>query len=104
MALDLAGVEKGEVIPDRAAPKSDFLPIDKLLFDQQYELKDRTVKAGKISQQIGFVTRFLNEASQEIKINESRLLKFYQENSTEKSSTENSAEKDLKEDSKFKEL
>ena len=24
-ALDLAGVEKGEVIPDSAAPKSDFL-------------------------------------------------------------------------------
>ena len=72
-----------EVIPDSVAPKSDFLFV-KLLFDLQYEFGDRTVKAGKISQQIGFVTCFLNEASQEIKINESRLLKFYQENSTER--------------------
>ena len=51
----------------------------------------------------------MNGAPQEIKvkINESRLPKFYQQNSTErkfnwkKISTENSAEKDLKENSKF---
>ena len=38
------------------------------------------LKARKISQQMGFVTRFLNEVSQEIKVklNESRQLKFYQ--------------------------
>ena len=71
MALDLAGVEKGDVIPDSAAQKMDFLLFVKLLFDHQYEFEDQTVKAGKISQQIGFFTRFLNEASQEIKINES---------------------------------
>ena len=41
----------------------------------------------------------MNETSQEIKIKESRLQKFYQENSTK-----NSAEKNLKEDSKFNEL
>ena len=43
----------------------------------------------------------MNGAPQEIKIktNESRLLRLYQENSTE-----NSAEKDFKEDSKFNEL
>ena len=43
----------------------------------------------------------MNEAPQgiKVKINESRLLKFYQENSTE-----NSVEKYLKENSKFKEL
>ena len=83
--LILAGVEKGEVIPDSAAPKSDFLlSVKNCLSDPLYEIGDRTVKAGKISQQIGFVTRFLNEASQEIKIDESRLLKFFKENSSQR--------------------
>ena len=82
--LDLAGVEKGEVIPDSTVPKSDFLLLVKLLFHLQNKFWDGTLKAGKISQQIGFVTGFLNEASEEIKINVSRLLKFYQENSTER--------------------
>ena len=67
-----------------------------------------------LSQQIGFVTRFWNcrnrfkqaEASQEIKVklNESRLLKFYQVKQLKENSTEISAEKILKEDSEFKEL
>ena len=50
---------------------------------------------------MGIVTLFLNGAPQKIKvkIKESRLLKFYQENSTE-----NSAENNLKENSKFNEL
>ena len=54
---------------------------------------------------MGFVTRFLNWASQEIKVklNESRLLKFYQVKQLKENSTENSAEKNFKEDSKFKE-
>ena len=81
----------GEVIPE--SPTSSF----ELLLNPQYELENRTVKAGKISQQIGFVTRFLNGVSQEIKVklNESRLLKFYQVKQLKENSTENSAEKKL---------
>ena len=47
---------------------------------------------------MGFVTRFLNGASQEIKVesNESRLLKFYQVKQLKENSTESSAEKELK--------
>ncbi len=47
---------------------------------------------------MGFVTGFMNGAPQEIKvkINESRLLKFYQENSTErKFNKKNSTERKL---------
>ena len=44
MALDLARVEKEEVIPDRAAPKSDFLFLN-YYSDPQYEFGDRTGKA-----------------------------------------------------------
>ena len=51
-------VEKAEVIPDNTAPKSYFL-----LFDDNYykvpQYEHETVKAGKDSQQKGFVTRFL---------------------------------------------
>ena len=55
---------------------------------------------------MGFVTRFLNGASQEIKVklNESRLLKFYKVKQLNENSTENSAEKNFKEDSQFNEL
>ena len=76
MALDSAGVEKGEVIPDSAAPKSDFLPFVKLLFDCRYGFGDPNWSNENLSQQIGLV---MNEAPQEIKvkISESRLLKFY---------------------------
>ena len=52
---------------------------------------------------MGFVTRFLNWASQEIKVklNESRQLKFYQVKQLKENSTENSAEKNFKEDSQL---
>ena len=55
---------------------------------------------------MGFVTRFLNGASQEIKIklNKSRLQKFYQVKQLKENSTENSAEKNFKEDSQFNEV
>ena len=55
---------------------------------------------------MGFVTRFLNGASQEIevKLNKSRLRKFYQVKQLKENSTENSAEKNIKEDSQFNEL
>ena len=55
---------------------------------------------------MGFVTRFLIETSQEIKVklNESRLLKFYQIKRLKENSTENSAEKNFKEDSQLNEL
>ena len=65
--LDLAWVEKGEIIPDRATPKS-YLP----LFVENYYWTLSTnsgteQQAGKNSQQMGFVTRFLNGTSQEMK-------------------------------------
>ena len=52
---------------------------------------------------MGFVIRFLNGASQEIKIklNESWQLKFYQVKQLKENSTENSAEKNFKEDSQL---
>ena len=55
---------------------------------------------------MGFATRFVNGASQEIKVkwNESRLQKFYQVKQLKENSTENSAEKNFKEDSQFNEL
>ena len=61
MALDLARVKKGEVIPDNMAPKS-YLPlfVENYYWDPQYEFGDHTVKAGKNSLQKGFMIRFLN--------------------------------------------
>ena len=55
---------------------------------------------------MGFVTHFLNGASQEIKVklNQSRLLKFYRIKQFKENSTENSAEKNFKEDLQFNEL
>ena len=55
---------------------------------------------------MGFVTRFLNGASQEIKVklNESRRLKFYQVKQLKENSTKISAARKFKEDSQFKEL
>ena len=55
---------------------------------------------------MGFITCFLNGASQEIKVklNESRLLKFYQVKQQKENSTENSAEKNFREDLQFNEL
>ena len=55
---------------------------------------------------MGFVTRFLNGASLEIrvKLNESRQLKFYQVKQLKENSTENSAENNFKEDMQINEL
>ena len=55
---------------------------------------------------MGFVTRFLNGASQEIKVklNEGWLLKFNQVKQLKENSTENSAEKNFKEDSQLNKL
>ena len=55
---------------------------------------------------MGFVTRFLNGAYQEIKIrlNESRLLKVYEVKYLKENSTENSAEKNFEEDLQLNEL
>ena len=55
---------------------------------------------------MGFVTRFLIESSQEIKVklNESRLLKFYPVKQLKENLNENSAEKNFKEDSQLNEL
>ena len=42
-ALDLARVEKGEVIPDNAAPKNYFLLfVENCYWDPQYEFGDQT--------------------------------------------------------------
>ena len=90
-------MEKGEVIPESSTKK--WLP----LFCQNtiWPSVKRDWRHEKLSQQIDFITHFMNGAPQEIevKINESQLLKFYQENSTM-----NSVKKKLKEDSKFKQL
>ena len=55
---------------------------------------------------MGFVTCFLNGASQEIKVklNESRLLNFYQVKQLKENPKENSAEKNFTENSQFNEL
>ena len=105
-SLDLAEVEKEELIPDSATPRSDFLLLSNYYLTLSKEVGDRTVEAGKIGRSMGFVTRFLNGASQEIKVKlkESRLLKFYQVKQLKENSKENSAEKNLKEDSQFNEL
>ena len=59
-----------------------------------------------LGQQMGFVTRFLNGACQEIKvkINKSWLLKFYQVKQLKENSTKNSAEKNFKENSLLSEF
>ena len=68
-----------------------------LLSDSRYEFGDPNWKRENLSQQIGFVTHFLNRAPQEIKvkINESQLLKFYQENSTKINSTEKKIDREF---------
>ena len=80
--------------------------VENYYSDPQYKFGNQSVKVGKICLQMGFVTRFLNGASQEIKVkfNEGRLLKFYQTKQLKENSTENSVEKDFKEDSQFNEL
>ena len=74
--------KRGEVISDNTAPKRDFL-----LFVKNYywtlsvRIQGPNCKGTKnLSLQMGFVTRFLNGTSQEIKVklDESRQLKFYQ--------------------------
>ena len=51
----------GEVIPDNTAPKSYLLLfVENYYKGPQYEIENPTVKAGKNSQQKGFVTHFLN--------------------------------------------
>ena len=84
-ALDLAAVEKGEIIPDSAVPKSDFLFLN-YYSDHQFEFRDPKWRHENLSQQIGFINSFMNEAPQEVKvkIDKSRLLKFYQENWTKR--------------------
>ena len=47
MAHDLAGVERGEVIPDSVAPKNDFLFLSTILFDLQYEFGDTNCQGMK---------------------------------------------------------
>ena len=83
--LDLAGVENGEIMPDSAVPRSDILFL-KYYSDHEYDFGDANWRNENLSQKMGFVTHFINGAPQEIKlkINESRLLKFYSENSTER--------------------
>ena len=56
--------KKGEVVPDNTAPKS-YLPlfVENYYSDPQYEFGDQTEGMKNLSQQKGFVTRFLNGAS-----------------------------------------
>ena len=105
-ALDMARVEKGEGIPDNMGPKSYHLFLSSPTIEILWTNSVTELETRKISQQMGFVTRFLNGASQEIKVklNESWLQKFYQVKQLKENSTENSAEKNFKEDSQFNEL
>ena len=77
---------KGRSNPKLWVTKNWLPPFVKLLFDLQYEFGDQDWRHENLSQQMGFITCFMNGAPQEIKvkINESRLLKFYLENSTER--------------------
>ena len=47
MILDLAGVEQGEVIPENAAPKRDFLFLN-YYSNHQYEFRGPELKARKL--------------------------------------------------------
>ena len=71
------------------------LPRNKTKIKRKYEFGDQTEGTKNLSHQEGFVTRFLNGTSQEIKVkfNESWLLKFYQVKQLKENSNENSAEK-----------
>ena len=104
--LDLARVEKGEVILDSAAPKSYFLFLSRTTIWPSVWIRRPTWRHENLSHQKSFVTRFLNGASEEIKVklNESRLLKFYHVKQLKENSTENSPEKNFKEDSQLNEL
>ena len=55
--LGLAGVEKGEVIPYSAAPKNYLLFLSRTTIEPSVRIRRPN---WKISQQMGFVTRFLN--------------------------------------------
>ena len=69
--LILARVEKTEVIPDNKAPKKPSPTICRqLLLNLLFKLVIQTVEAGKISQQTGFVTRFLNSIQTGKKLSE----------------------------------
>ena len=50
VALDLARVEKGEVILDNMAPKS-YLPliVENYYWDPQYEFKDQKLASRRVS-------------------------------------------------------
>ena len=104
--IDLARVEKGKGIPDNTAPKSYLLFLSRTTIENLSTNLGTEQKAGKNSQQMGFVTHFLNGTSQEItvKLNEGRLQKFYQVKQLKENSTENSPEKNFKEDSQLHEL
>ena len=68
VALDLARVEKGEVIPDKAAPKSYFLFLSRTTIEPSERIRGPNCKGTKnLSKQMGLITRFLDGASQEIK-------------------------------------
>ena len=73
--------------------------------DPVYEFGDRTVKARKLKPADGFRHSLLEWSfpRNKVKLNESRLLKFYQVKQLKENSTENSAEKNWK-DSQFNEL
>ena len=58
--LDLAKVENGEVILDNMAPKSYFLFLSRTTIKTLSTNSGTKLKAGKNSQQMGFITCFLN--------------------------------------------
>ena len=59
-ALDLARVEKGEVIPDNTAPKNYLLFLSRTTIGTLSTNSGTKLKTGKNSLQRDFVIRFLN--------------------------------------------
>ena len=91
--------------------KDNFSFCQKLLLNPQYEFRGQT-GVGKFKPVSSLASWIAGkdfkqtETSQEIKVklNESRLLKFYQVKQLKENSTENSTEKNFKEDSQVNEL
>ena len=110
-ALDLTRVEKGKGIPDNTAPKSNFLFLSRTTTEPSVRIRGPNWRQEKLaSRWVSSLASWIagtyfkqTEASQEIKVklNKSRLLKFYQVKQMKENSIKNSAKKNFKEDSQF---
>ena len=99
-------MEKGEVIPCSAVPKSDILLSSNYCLTLSTNSGIELERHEKLKLADGFRHSLLEWSfpRNKVKLNESRLLKFYQVKRLKENLTENSAEKNFKEDSQFNEL